>query len=421
MVDVLEMAEGVWAGGELPQSGLMLVGADHAVATVAPGIGFLPSFCNVMPILAGDVMVLVDTSSPFTAEMNFARIREWSSAALHTAVYTHGHVDHACGMGPFDAEAAAEGRPRPRVVAHDAVRARFRRYARTAGYNAIINQRQFGFGSLQWPTEYREPDVTHRDGVDLVVEGRRMQLRHARGETDDHTWVFLPEEAVLYPGDLFIWCVPNAGNPQKVQRYAGEWAAALREMLACRPEIMLPSHGLPVIGTDRVATVLGETAELLESLEVQTLALMNAGASLDEVIHTVAAPSHLLARPWLQPIYDEPEFVVRNVWRLYGGWYDANPAHLHPAPDATLGAEVSALAGGAVVLARRAAELAEAGDLRLAGHLARFAQDGAPGDAAVADLAAGVWTRRRDAATSLMAKGIYNSAAQAAAGTDPLP
>ena len=45
-------------------------------------------------------------------------------------------------------------------------------------------------------------------------------------------------------------------------------------------------------------------------------------------------PAHLLERPYLRPVYDEPEFVVRNVYRLYGGWWDGNPANLKPARDA---------------------------------------------------------------------------------------
>ena len=35
---------------------------------------------------------------------------------------------------------------------------------------------------------------------------------------------------MLLPGDLFIWVFPNAGNPQKVQRYPDDWAVALRKM-----------------------------------------------------------------------------------------------------------------------------------------------------------------------------------------------
>ena len=84
-------------------------------------------------------------------------------------------------------------------------------------------------------------------------------------------------------------------------------------------------------------------------------------------------PQAVLDQPWLQPVYDEPEFVVRNIWRLYGGWYDGNPARLKPAPDAAVAAEVAALAGGVDALAARAAELAAAGDLRLAAQLAEWA------------------------------------------------
>ena len=212
--------------------------------------------------------------------------------------------------------------------------ARFDRYIRTAGYNTVINRRQFGIDDLQWPTEYRYPDRTFRDRLDLEVGGVRAELHHARGETDDHAWTWFPDRKVLCTGDLFIWASPNAGNPQKVQRYPLEWAEALRRMLALYdspsggPEVLLPGHGYPILGQDRIRQALDETAELLESLVAQTLELMNAGARLDEAIHTVTPPAHLMARPYLQPVYDEPEFVVRSVWRLYGGWWDGNPATL---------------------------------------------------------------------------------------------
>ena len=49
-----------------------------------------------------------------------------------------------------------------------------------------------------------------------------------------------------------------------------------------------------------------------------TLALMNEGARLDDIVHAVKAPAHLLEKPYLRPVYDEPEFVVRNLWRQFG-------------------------------------------------------------------------------------------------------
>ena len=179
-----------------------------------------------------------------------------------------------------------------------------------------------------------------------------------------------------------------------MQRYPREWAAALRRMLQLQAEFLLPGHGFPVIGADRVRTALTDTADLLDSLVDQTLAVMNAGGRLDDAIHTVRVPAALEGRPFLQPVYDEPEFIVHTVWRQYGGWWDGNPATLKPAPERALAVELAALAGGPGALAERALELmaesesesdavAAEGALRLAGHLAEHAWLAQPDDEGV--------------------------------------
>ncbi len=130
--------------------------------------------------------------------------------------------------------------------------------------------------------------------------GLDLQLPHCRGETDDHTYTWIPERKVLCCGDLFIWASPNAGNPQKVQRYPKEWAVGLRAMAELGAEVMLPGHGVPVIGADRIREALTASAELLEHLHDETVAMMNAGARLDDIVHTVRAPQHLLDKPYLR-------------------------------------------------------------------------------------------------------------------------
>jgi alkyl sulfatase BDS1-like metallo-beta-lactamase superfamily hydrolase len=326
-------------------------------------------------------------------------------------VYSHGHVDHVFGVPLLEEEAAANDWDPPTVLAHEAMPARFDRYILTAGYNEVINRRQFRVPNLRWPTEYRYPDRTYRDVLEIEVGGTAVELHHARGETDDHTWTWVPDRKVLCCGDFFIWASPNAGNPFKVQRYPREWAIALREMAGLEAEILLPGHGLPIVGVDRVRQALTDTAALLESLHDQTVELMNTGAALDEVIHSVRAPADLLERPYLQPIYDEPEFVVRNVWRLYGGWWDGDPSHLKPAPEDDLAAELAGLAGGAGRLADRGVEIADAGDLRLAAHLVELAARAAPHDEAIRQARADVYQRRAHAERSLMAKNTFNWAA----------
>ena len=379
------------------------------------GLAFVSSFANVTALDTEDGLVLVDTGSFLLAPQVHAVLRGWTDRPLHTAIYTHGHADHVFGVAQFEIEAAQKGWDAPSVVAHEALAARFDRYVYTRGYNSVINARQFRVPGLEWPSQYRYPDVTYRDTHSLTIGGERLELRHGKGETDDATWVWLPERKVLCTGDMFIWASPNCGNPQKAQRYPREWAAALREMAALGAEVLLPGHGPPIWGADRVEQALTETAALLETLVEQTVARMNAGDRLDDIVAAVTAPPELLARPYLRPIYDDPEFVVRNLWRLYGGWYDGNPAHLKPARDAALGAEVAALAGGPAALAARAEQLSQAGDHALACHLAEWAvQAGGP-----AQTRARVYTRRAEAEDSLMAQSIYLHAAQSAPEIDP--
>jgi len=209
-----------------------------------------------------------------------------------------------------------------------------------------------------------------------------------------------------------IWNYPNAGNPQKVQRYAFEWSQALRRMIDQGPELLIPAHGLPIAGKKEIATVLDDIATSLESLVGQVLEMMNAGETLDTIIHTVKVPQNILSKPYMRPLYDEPEFVVRNIWRLYGGWWDGAASRLKPAPDGQVATELARLSGGAENLMRRALELMTAGEIRLACHLADFAGWAAPDDPAIHADRATIYEQRRKSELSLMSKGIFKAAAQ---------
>jgi alkyl sulfatase BDS1-like metallo-beta-lactamase superfamily hydrolase len=418
MSRIRELGEELWAGN-------VRAGDYHPFAPlleleeVADGVAFVSGFGNIAAIRTGEGLVLVDTGNYVLAGQIHRIVRGWDAAPVHTAIFTHGHIDHVFGLPPFEHEAEEKGWKPPVVVAHEAVPARFDRYRLTRGYNSCINSRQFQM-PIKFPERFPYPHVTYDRETTVTVGGAELSVRHARGETDDHSWVWFAERKVLFTGDLFLWVFPNAGNPQKVQRYPREWAAALRAMDALGAEVLCPGHGVPIFGAARVRQALTDTASALESLVEQTLALMNAGARLDETLRSVRIPEHLTHRPYLQPIYDEPEFVVRNIWRLYGGWYDNNPAHLKPAPEVALAKELSSLSGGAGKLADRAAALAAQGELALACHLAELAGQASPDDPAIWKIRSQVYGARAQKERSLMARGIYQAAADEptrAAGT----
>ena len=336
---IRELAEQHWNGeGDLVHAHHPVTPAlDRAAEEIAPGILTMISIASVNAIDTGDGLAMLDTGGQFDSDHVYDEVRRWRpDDPVRAAVYSHHHVDHIFGTRRFEAEAGEKGWPPPVVYAHEDLPDHLRRYERTLGWNTAINKRQFALpvDRFSWPEQYRYPDVTYHDHLTFTQGDVTFELHHARGETDDATWTFSPELRILHPGDLFIWAVPNAGNPQKVQRFASDWATALREMAGCDPEIMLCGHGLPIFGADRVRQALTDTADVLDTIEAQTLVLMNQGVPLDRVLHEVEIPEHLCQLPYLQPVYDHPQFLVRNVWRRYGGWYDGEPDNLLPAPRA---------------------------------------------------------------------------------------
>jgi alkyl sulfatase BDS1-like metallo-beta-lactamase superfamily hydrolase len=416
MTDLLALSERLIAEGDTETPSNRPTGE---LSEISDDVAVIEAFSHVVVLRSAGVLGLVDTSTSFMAPACLTSLRSWSDDPVDTIVYTHGHVDHVGGARTFLDEASERGDPRPGVVGHANVEPRFDRYDLTHGYNAIINARQFGRTGLidgddnpLWPRDWVRPTTIVRERATARVGDLSIELHHSLGETDDHLWGWIPDLEAVLAGDFLTWVFPNAGNPQKVQRYPLEWAAALRDMAARKPKLLLPAHGLPIGGTDLVAQVLDDVADVLERLVADVLELMNEGARLDTIVNTVAVDPDRLARPYLMPIYDEPEFVVRNIWRMYGGWYDGNPARLKPPSDDALSAEVAVLAGGADQLTARALACSDGDDHRMACQLIEWAAAAGPDDGAAHEARAEIYRRRRRAERSLMAKGIYGWASR---------
>jgi alkyl sulfatase BDS1-like metallo-beta-lactamase superfamily hydrolase len=215
---------------------------------------------------------------------------------------------------------------------------------------------------------------------------------------------------------------PNCGNPQKVQRYPVDWAEALERMAALDAEWLFPGHGYVVHGREAVRTVLTDTARYLRVIVEQVLARMNAGETPEAIFHAVEPDPALATRPYLRARYDHPKFIVRNLLRLWGGWWDGNAANLLPASWEAQAREIAALAGGVDAVVARGRRLLEGGDATLAAHLAEWATRAAPMDAEAQRFKRDAYARRLAEAEALMAQGIFRAAmndARAALGEAP--
>ena len=239
-MSILEIADDLWTGARRIEDTHPFSLSGEA-EEVADGVAFVPAFANVAALATDDGLTLVDTGSPPFAQHIHTTLRRWNSTRLNTAVFSHGHIDHVFGVAPFEEEAREKGWAAPRVVAHERMPARFDRYILTAGYNEVINQRQFGLPDLRWPREYRYPDETYADATLLQVGGLDLRADALPGETDDHTYTWVPERKLLCCGDLFIWASPErrqpaegAALPARVGRRAADHGRARRRDHAAR-------------------------------------------------------------------------------------------------------------------------------------------------------------------------------------------
>ncbi len=386
-------------------------------AEVAPDVFMHPAFINTYALRTPEGLMLVDPGLTHLSASVLDAVRAWSDAPLRVAVYTHGHADHAFGL-----RAWLQAGERPEIVAQENCVARFHRYRLMHGLNGHINMRQFSLPAPLFPDHFDWPTLLVHDRMRQRLGDVEVEYHAARGETDDHLWVWVPQRRVLFTGDLIIWQAPNCGNPQKVQRYPEEWAQALETMAALDAEYLLPGHGLAVQGRDAVRAVLTETASYLRHIVDEVRARMNAGQTAEEIFHAVEPDPELARRVYLRATYDHPKFIVRNLLRLWGGWWDGNAANLLPAPWSAQAEEIARLAGGLPQLVARGRAVLDAGDAVMASHLAEWATRAGPADPAAQTLKRDVYARRLEEAEALMARGIFRAAmhdAQRALGEEP--
>ena len=231
---------------------------------IEPGITMYHSFANVAFAYGGGEMLAADTSPAQMGALALKAIREVTSEPFAFLIYTHGHFDHAFGTEAFITDNLSRGYPRWKIWAHEDVAARFERYRLTRGWQSHINRLQFGVrippDAMFAGNSFTHPDLTYRDMQLLELEREPVELRHAMGETDDATWVWMPRRRLAMVGDLIVSSLRNTGNPNKVQRYTLEWAGAPEQIDARKPRIVLAGHSPAYRGEDICHELLTGTA-----------------------------------------------------------------------------------------------------------------------------------------------------------------
>jgi alkyl sulfatase BDS1-like metallo-beta-lactamase superfamily hydrolase len=212
---------------------------------------------------------------------------------------------------------------------------------------------------------YIYPTITYRDNYSFKLGGLTFELFHGKGETDDHTLVWIPELKAVFCGDLLEASFPNLGNPFKVMRYAREWAETLERVLALNPDLAIGGDAV-LTNNQEINEHFKENIELLRYLEDSVIDAANQGKNLEQMIEEIQLPSHLENSPNLRQIYSRREFAIYNIWKRYCGYFDFSASSVLPRPKRELASVARDLIGNDEAIVKKAENLYHDGQLQLA-------------------------------------------------------
>ncbi len=340
--------------------------------TLAEGVHVVGGMGNALSIETDSGVIQVDTgASAKQARKMLENLRELTDAPVQAIAYSHGHLGYNNAVNTWLEDSTARDDVAPRVIAHENLVRRWRRYRETEGLQQFFIELQFRLpvGAMTQALDLNMPTETFRRAVRLGDARRQVQILWAPSETDDALVAWLPKERLLYGGAAITPSIPNVGTPLRSLRDPVRWAETLDRLARLEPEIVVMEFGPPLEGAEKIQRVLNCTAMALRWLRTEVVERINRGMGVIEILHDLDYPDELFEVPWMRPLYGCADYIVRDIFRGETGWWDRNPTQLHPAhPDASGAAVLSALSDRQAVL-RRAEELADQGETQLALHV----------------------------------------------------
>lgn len=209
---------------------------------------------NTGIIIGDDGVMVIDTqATPDMAQDVIKRIREVTDKPIKYVVLSHYHAVRVMGASAYNAD---------HIISSQAT------------YDLIVERGQFDFDSevgrfprlfqgvesvpgLTWPT------ITFRSSMTLWMGKRRVELMHlGRGHTKGDIVAWLPEEKVLFSGDL----VEYGATPYTGDAYLSDWPQTLANVRALGAEKLVPGRGDALTTPETVEAAISGTQDFLTQM-----------------------------------------------------------------------------------------------------------------------------------------------------------
>jgi len=335
LVFALFVAGWLWIDARA-QSGGPIVSGAHRFEKIADGIYYATS-SGTMQVGANSPVIVADTetlivdpgTSPGAGRALVQDIKAVSDKPVKYVIDSHYHYDHLFGNQVFGPDVQIIGhdhtterlkantleqytfltsvRPIPQRV--EALRQRIAQAKDPQQRAALERQVQNSLNYVEQVKEVTQtpPNLTFDHTLTLHRGGRELRLMYlGRGHTDTDVVTLLPRERIVLTGDLMESVLSYMGDS-----YPEEWIATLDRLKAMDFDTVLPGHGVPFKGKERITAFQAYLRDLID----QTTALRRQGMSAEDAALKVDLTRHATMFPQIRAVGVDPA-VTRRIYRL---------------------------------------------------------------------------------------------------------
>jgi glyoxylase-like metal-dependent hydrolase (beta-lactamase superfamily II) len=240
--------------------------SEHAYAYTAEGDP------NTGIVVGDDAVMVIDTqATPVMAQDVIRRIREVTDKPIKYVVLSHYHAVRVLGASAYQPDHIIASQDTYDLIVE---RGEADKASEIGRFPRLFQAVESVPAGLTWPT------ITFTGKMTLWLGKLEVQiLQLGRGHTKGDTVVWLPQEKVLFSGDLVEFdATPYAGDA-----YFQDWPKTLDNLAALKADKLVPGRGAALSGAAQVKAGLEGTRAFVSELFASVKAGAAAGRDLRAV------------------------------------------------------------------------------------------------------------------------------------------
>ena len=415
-----------------------LVANYHGLFKVTDGVYQIRGFdLSVMSIIESDNgYVVIDPL--ISADVARAGMELFYQHVGHkpvmAVIYTHSHIDHWGGVKGVVSQADVQA-GKTKIIAPE----HFMEHAVSENViagNVMTRRSSYMYGNLL-PKDPKgqvgaglgqttstglvtlippTDDITHT-GQKMVIDGLEIEFQMTPGTEAPAEMNFLfPKYRALCMAEN---CTHNMHNLYTLRgapvRDAKAWAYYVDEAIDIfngRYDVIFASHHWPTWTAESGVEFLKKQRDMYKYLHDETLRLANQGFTMLEIPELIELPADLFHAWYNRGYYGSINHNVKAIYNRYLGFFDGNPATLHPLPPEAAGKKYVEFMGGAENLLAQARKSFDKGEYRWVAQVVNHLVFADPDNKAARDLQADALEQLGYQAESGPWRNFYLSAAK---------